>query len=184
MITRNFGTSRGLVRLGLSYLESIPGISTARPPAPGSVRRLVFVCHGNICRSAFAEAVARREGLDAASFGLSTSTGKGAHPPAAEAALRLGYDLSDHATTNAPDFVPQEGDYLLGMEHRHLRKLAEREGLSGLPRGLLGAYARPPFPPLHDPYKLDPAYMDVCLQRVEDAVKRLALTYPGARLSR
>ena len=183
MITRNFGTSRGLVRLGLSYLESIPGISTARPPAPGSVRRLVFVCHGNICRSAFAEEVARQAGVNAASFGLSTSSGKGAHPPAAEAALALGYDLSAHVTTNLPDYAPQQGDYLLGMEFRHLRKLAADPRLRDLPRGVLGAWASPPVPHLHDPYRLDPAYMVTCLKRVESAVQHLANVCPNARSS-
>lgn len=183
MIARNFGTSRGLVRLGLSYLESIPGISPVRPPVRYAVKRLVFVCHGNICRSAFAEAVARREGLAAASFGLSTSNGKGAHPPAIEAAGRLGYDLTDHVTTDLGAFELREGDYLLGMEHRHLRKLSVIGPMQRAPRGLLGAYAAPPLPHLHDPYKLDPAYMEVCLRRIETAVQRLALSYPAARLS-
>lgn len=183
MIERNFGTSRGLVRLGLSYFESIPGISPARPPVRYAVKRLVFVCHGNICRSAFAEAVARQQGLEAASFGLSTSSGRGAHPPAAEAALQLGYDLSGHITTDIDSFVLRPGDYLLGMEHRHLRRLAAMEAFRNVSRGLLGAYAAPPLPHLHDPYQLDPAYMELCLQRIETAVQRLALSYPAARLS-
>jgi protein-tyrosine phosphatase len=77
----------------------------------------------------------------------------------------------------------REGDYLLGMEHRHLRRLAGLAALKDAPRGLLGAYASPPLPHLHDPYKLDPAYMEVCLQRIETAVRQLAVSYPAARLS-
>ncbi len=181
-LTRNFGTSRGLVRLGLSYAEAVPLWSAAVRPEPCEVRRLVFVCHGNICRSAFAEGVARDLGIRAASFGLSTSKGKPAHEPARAAAAKLGHPIEAHLTTRAQDFVPQPGDYLLGMEHRHLRKLAALEHLAHLPRGLLGSYTSPPMPHLHDPYRLDPAFMEVCLRRVESGLIRLAQAYPGARL--
>jgi protein-tyrosine phosphatase len=182
-VTRNFGTARGLVRLGLSYVEAVPIWSAAVEPVPGEVQRLVFVCHGNICRSAFAEGVARDLGLSTASFGLSTSTGKAAHGPAKEAAKALGHPIEEHSTTRVQDFVPLRGDYLLGMEHRHLRKLAAIETLAHLPRGLLGRYACPPMPHLHDPYLLDPAFMEVCLRRVETAVQALARRYPRATLS-
>ncbi len=182
-VTRNFGTMRGLVRLGLSYVEAVPLWSASVKPAQGDIRRLVFVCHGNICRSAYAEWVARDLGLNAVSFGLSTSAGKAAHEPARNAAIALGHPIEAHLTSRVQDFVPQAGDYLLGMEHRHLRKLARLDTLSHLPRGLLGAYARPPLPHLHDPYRLDPAFMEVCLRRVESAVQGLALMYPGAQSS-
>lgn len=182
-LTRNFGTSRGLVRLGLSYVEAVSLWSAAVKPASGDVRRLVFVCHGNICRSAYAEGVARDLGLNAVSFGLSTSSGKRAHEPARAAALALGHPIEDHLTTRAEDFLPQPGDYLLGMEHRQLRRLAALDDLAALPRGLLGSYASPPMPHLHDPYLLDPAFMEVCLRRVQSAVQGLAKRYPGARLS-
>ncbi len=181
MIDQTFGTWRGAIRLGLSYVEVLPGLTAAKRPDPASVKRLVFVCHGNICRSAFADEVARNLGLNSASFGLSTTTGKGAYPHAAEIAAKLGHDLSAHLTTNVSEYVPQAGDYLLGMEHRHLRKLAQHPNLAEMPRGLLGSYARPPFPHLHDPYKLDPRYMEVCLRRIERAVAQLALSFPAAR---
>lgn len=181
-LTRSFGTTRGLVRLGLSYVEAVPLWSAAIKPVPGDVRRLVFVCHGNICRSAFAEGVARDLGLNSASFGLSTSNGKPAHEPARLTAAMLGHPIEAHRTTRAEDFTPQSGDYLLGMEHRHMRKLAGLDHLAQLPRGLLGSYASPPMPHLHDPYRLDPEFMEACLRRVKSAVTRLAQAYPGALL--
>lgn len=183
MIARTFGTWRGLARLALSYPQSLPGLSHARAPDPAAVRRLVFVCHGNICRSAVAEAVAHGLGLESASFGLSTTSGKPAHPEAAEAALALGHDLAAHRTTRVEDFAPRDGDVLLAMEHRHLARLAADERLRHLPRALLGRYLAPPLPHLHDPYRLDPAYMAVCLARVERAVRALAVRYPGAAVS-
>lgn len=181
-VTRNFGTVRGLVRLGVAWGEVALGMDGSKPAQVDHVQRLVFVCHGNICRSAFAEAVAHAEGLRAASFGLSTDSGKEAHAPASEAARRLGYDLSAHRTTRVEDFEPQPGDVLLGMECRHLRKLAGNAALADLPRMLLGRFATPPVPHLHDPYKLDPDYMTICLERTASAVRALKTVFPGARL--
>src|SRR5262245_66201200 len=43
------------------------------------VRRLVFVCHGNVCRSPYAEARVRQRGVRAASFGLVTTGGVAAN---------------------------------------------------------------------------------------------------------
>ncbi len=183
LITRLFGTPRGAVRLALSHAEVASGLAGLKRPAPGEVRRLVFVCHGNICRSAYAEALASRAGFATASFGLSTSTGAPAHAPLAELARERGMPLDAHRATAVVDFEPQAGDYLIGMEVRHLRKLAADSRLAHLPRGLLGTHARPPLPHLHDPYQLDPAYMPTCLSRIEDAVARLCLSYPGARVS-
>jgi protein-tyrosine phosphatase len=62
--------------LALSYAELATGLAGQLPPDPARVRRLVFVCHGNICRSAYAHVLARRAGARVASFGLSTATGK------------------------------------------------------------------------------------------------------------
>lgn len=179
LLTRNFGTFRGLIRLALAHGEVALGRDGSLPPDPAAVRRLVFVCHGNICRSAMADVAAREAGMRAASFGLSTSSGKGAHPPAIDAARALGFDLSAHRTTRVEDFAAQPGDLLLAMETRHLRKLAGIPALAETPRLLLGSAIGVPH--LHDPYQLDPAYMPVALERTARAVRALAASYPGAR---
>lgn len=182
MIQRTFGTFRGLIRLGISYGEVVLGMSATRQPVASEVKRLVFVCHGNICRSAFADVVARDLGMNVASFGLSTDSGKTAHPPVIAEAARRGIDLTAHRTTRVEDFKPEPGDLLLAMETRHLRKLAANGAVAALPRVLLGRWANPPFPHLHDPYELNPAYLLVCLDRIEAAVKRLPKAFPNARI--
>ncbi len=182
MIEAHFGTFRGLVRLGLAYGQVATGQAGIVNADPASIKRLVFVCHGNICRSAFADVVAQTLGLRAASFGLSTSAGAPAHGPACAAALARGHDLSAHRSTKVEDFQPQRGDFLLAMEVRHLKKLATLPAFADVPRSLLGLWGSPPLPHLHDPYKLDPAYMNICLARVENAVAGLAKAFPGARL--
>lgn len=180
MIDDHFGTWRGAVRLGLSYLEVATGRAAIKMPET-DVRRLVFICHGNICRSAFADVVARQAGLNTASFGLSTSAGLPAHPPAADAALQMGYDLSAHRTTRAEDFIPAAGDLLLAMEVRQLWRLSRDGKFSDLPRALLGLWAQPSTPHLHDPYELRSAYMLTCLKRIETAIPPLLKAFPAAR---
>ena len=183
MIRARFGTTRGFIRLMLSYPQVALGLSARRAPDAAQVRRLVFVCQGNICRSAFADVVARHLGARTASFGLSTTTGRAAHGPAIAAAHALGHDLSDHRAIDLADYIPQEGDLLLAMEVRQLHRLAADPRLGAMPRLLLGQWTRPMLPHLHDPYKLDDAYMLTCLRRVEQAVGTLVSAFPGARLS-
>jgi protein-tyrosine phosphatase len=182
MIAQRFGTFRGLVRLALTHAELALGRGAVRTDAPEAVRRLVFVCHGNICRSAFAEVAARRAGLAVTSFGLSTGSDKPAHGPAVEAAALLGHDLSAHRTTEMSDYIPCEGDLLLAMETRQLRRIAADPRLASLPRSLLGLYVRPSVPHLHDPYSLSDAYMATCLARIETAMLVLRVTFPNARV--
>lgn len=182
-IDSRFGTTRGAVRLALSYAELAVGRGAIARPDPAAVRRMVFVCHGNICRSAFADVAARRAGLRVASFGLSTDAGKPAHPPAVAVAADLGFDLSVHRATRGSDFIPEPGDLLLAMETRQLRRLAREVRFDGVPRTLLGLYASPIVPHLHDPYGLGAPYMLTCLKRIEQAVGHLAKAFPGARIS-
>ncbi|MEQ6334967.1 phosphotyrosine protein phosphatase [Sphingobium sp. MK2] len=183
MIRSRFGTFRGLVRLALAYPQLAIGRSGSVSPDPAHVRRLVFVCQGNICRSAFADVVARNMGVNSASFGLSTTTGRPAHEPAIVAARTLGHDMSAHCAVDMDDYVPETGDLLLAMEVRQLHRLATDPRLTGLPRMLLGRWTRPMLPHLHDPYRLDDRYMLRCLARIERAVGALVSAFPGARLS-
>lgn len=183
MIQSPFGTFRGLVRLVLSYPQLMLGRSGSLAPDPAQVRRLVFVCQGNICRSAFAHVVAQRAGLRVASFGLSTTSGRPAHKPAIAAARAMGHDLSDHKAIDLADYRPESGDLLLAMEVRQLHRLAADPRLKGTPRLLLGRWTRPMLPHLHDPYELDDRYMATCLRRIEQAVAALVSAFPGARLS-
>ena len=180
-IERRYGTARGAVRLFVTRAEIALGLAGERHPEPGEVRRLVFVCHGNICRSAYADVLARSLGLNAASFGLSTEPGSRAHRPIIKAARERGVDLAPHRSMPVEAFRPQPGDLLLAMESRHLRKLAGIQGLGGLPRLLLGRFAG--WPHLHDPYEIAPEYTAPCLGRIDEAVRKAGDAFPGVSLS-
>lgn len=182
-LNARYGTWRGLVRLMLAQAERVTG--RLRPfelHDPQAVRRVVFVCLGNICRSAYAEQVARAEGLRTASLGLSTTTGVGSPDAALAAAARQRMPMDAHRARDWSDFTLQPGDLLLAMEVRQVHELRRRLGdRSDVQVALLGNWCPAPMPHLHDPFTLSDDYFDTCFTRIRQAVVRLANDVPNAR---
>ncbi|MGL5839863.1 MAG: low molecular weight phosphatase family protein [Sphingorhabdus sp.] len=133
------------------------------------VERLVFVCHGNICRSAFAEGFAQARGWPAASFGLSTSPGRPAHPPVQLAAQEHGIDLNAHLSTPLQTFEPRPGDLYLVMEARQVARLRRDPRFKDSKIDLLGRYGG--MPHLHDPYLLSEAFTRTSLSDIARSVR-------------
>lgn len=170
----NFGTWRGAVRLLLGELEFLAGrLTPFLAPDLRGTQRLVFVCLGNINRSAFAHVVARSQGLRCASIGLSTTTGAPAYPMAVDVAPRYGLSLDAHRATNYADYVYVPGDLLLAMEVRHAHELVRR-GIPAHAITLLGHWARPHRIHIHDPHTLSEAYFRTCFAILHSAVVNLA----------
>ena len=181
LIDVGFATFRGFVRLVLGELEFVSGrLQPFVQIRPKEVRRLVFVCLGNINRSAFADVVATGLGAHSASFGLSTNTGEPAFDgiamllevPGISTAPVYGYDLAAHRATNFPDYTFQPGDLLLAMEVRHVRELVRR----GIPEdsiALLGHWARPHRIHIHDPHRHTDAYFRTCFAIIHSGVANL-----------
>lgn len=182
-LNARFGTWRGLVRLLLAHAERAAGrLQPFALQDPHAVRRVVFVCLGNICRSAYGEQVARAEGLHTASLGLSTTTGVGSPDPALAAAARQGMPMDAHRARDWKDFAVQPGDLLLVMEVRQAHEIRRRlGGRTDVQVALLGNWCTPAMPHLHDPFTLSDAYFDTCFTRVRQAVRRLAHDIPNAR---
>jgi protein-tyrosine phosphatase len=178
-IATRFGTFRGAVRLTLSYGQVAAG-AVPRYIDWAKADRLVFVCRGNICRSAFAEIVGREHQLPSVSFGLSTVTGLAPDAQAIKTAMGLHVDMSRHIATDVSDFIGAPGDLLLAMEVRQAQWLRCLHQFDGKPVSLLGNYANPIVPHLHDPVQLSPAYMDTCLRRIKGAVATIARHWHAA----
>jgi protein-tyrosine phosphatase len=181
-LERRHGTWRGAVRAMLGRAALRGGLlETYRLRHPERVRRVVFVCLGNICRSAYAHRVAASLGMPAVSIGLSTSTGAASPEAALHAAQRSGVDLSAHRATDFDDFEALPGDLFLAMEVRHADELQRRLiARSDVQIALLGLWCEPQMPHLHDPYTLSDAYFDRCFARVRQAVHGLHRALSGS----
>lgn len=91
---------------------------------------LVFVCHGNICRSPMAERVARRmlaeRGIDATveSYGLSAEeTGNPIDRRAVGVLREHGYDADNHTARRISAADMDGVDLVIGVEPYHVRQL-------------------------------------------------------------
>jgi len=174
-VRARFGTYRGLVRLLLAEVENRSGnFRRFKQIRWEIVKRDVFVCHGNICRSPYAARRAEAYGLTVASFGLSAGTGESADPSARRIAARRGVDLADHRACDAKDFDFQSGDLLLIMEPRQARAMARRLPTVPCQATLLGLWSRPRRPHIHDPHRLSDAYWEQCFDVIDSAVRTIA----------
>jgi len=190
VIDRRYGTHRGLIRLLLAHAELCTGRLDALTQVDfQATQRLVFVCQGNICRSAFADWYARSKGLPCASLGFATGGDAPAHPTAIETARRFGIDLTRHRTTDLEDFAFRPGDLALVMEIRQVKRLAPSLAGHDAQLSLLGLWARPKRPHIHDPNHLNMEYFETCFQAIASAVDgleeqlRSARSQSGARTS-
>ena len=123
-IAEVYGGKRGLyhhiVTTSKVYLG---GMRAARTIHWQSVQRLVFICQGNICRSAYAEAKARSLGCATASAGLSVAEPASSPLSAQSVAQLRGLDLSNHRSTSVKKLKLSDGDLLIAMEPRHINEL-------------------------------------------------------------
>lgn len=138
-----------------------------------SIDRLVFVCSGNICRSAFAEIVARSIGIETISAGIHAVDDAPANEQAVITAKTMGYDLSAHRTTPIMYPILRKNDLLVAMEpwqaNLLVNDLARRHFTT-----LLGMWGSPMRPYISDPFQCSPAYFEHCFNYIEKSVHAIA----------
>jgi protein-tyrosine phosphatase len=100
-----------------------------------TVRRILFVCMGNICRSPLVEAIARKRFADAAVVVEVASCGTGgwhageqADPRMRAAAAGAGYELSSHRARQLALEDFERYDLLLAMDSDNLREMQRMVG--------------------------------------------------------
>lgn len=150
---------------------------------------VLFVCHGNIMRSALAEAllVARAKSVHGAairvrSAGTHATPGSSADPRMQKAAGALGIPLEQHRATSLSRDLVEESDIVFVMDHlNEASVLARFPGLGAKVR-LLGSYS----PSTHegieirDPFIGDDAQASRCAVRVAACVDAFLATVRGS----
>lgn len=145
----------------------------------GAVRRLAFVCKGNICRSPYASARARALGVASVSFGLDAADGATADPAASRNALMRDVDLSAHRSTRLESSQIDKGDLLVVFEPWQLAE-CRRRAAGRLPAvSLLGVWARPVRPYIQDPYGRSDRYFQQCFSVIDANVAELVQHMAG-----
>ncbi len=146
----------------------------------GRVRHIVFVCHGNICRSAFAEHWLRsrlpEKALTIESCGLSVDRSTPPPDQALKASLELGIDLNSHRSKGFTQCDLKNADLVLSMEYNHHRRLIAMfpeyrykivllKQFAGFPRNLACN--------IHDPYGLDHQEFQRCFSLMQISLQGL-----------
>jgi len=173
-INDNYGSRRGLINsskeqflLWLGEYRLFQAVDWRR------VDRLVFICHGNICRSPLAEVYAHQLGVSALSFGLNCRNDAPADPRAVKYASKINLDLSGHRTQNIKLFKVQSSDLLIVMEPIHLLSMPDE--ISRLAQvTLAGLWLSRPSPYIHDPFNANDSFFTRCEDMVISSAKALA----------
>jgi protein-tyrosine phosphatase len=150
-------------------------------PGRADVRHVIFVCKGNICRSAFAEkALLKRlngKGLRVESCGLQAASGTIPPDEAILAAAEFGVDLSGHRARTPEECGMSEADLIMAMEFTQLLVLARRWPQWSERLVLLRSFA--PWPSsllcnIDDPFGCEPRAFHRCFTTIDRALDALA----------
>lgn len=171
-IIENYGGKAALLRaIYAKWQSNLGGFKQERQVDWEQVKRLVFVCRGNINRSAYAaEYSSHCLNFPTASCGLETDNGLSASDHAiANGALR-GTDLSHHKTTRLEDIEHQAGDLYIVFEPEHANLVRERLGNPDTMVTILGLWSNNPCPYIQDPICRSDTYFQACFERTEQGV--------------
>jgi protein-tyrosine phosphatase len=172
-VADRYGSKKGLLRTHWHRLLYFLGFYRKYQAIDWSnAHRLVFICKGNICRSAFAEAVARSRGGVAESYGIDTVDAAPANPTAIVIASEKGLDLSQHRTSKLDSYCYQQGDVLLAMEPWQADAVAASLGPER-PVTLLGLWGDNITPHIEDPFNSSPEYFHRCFDLIFEIVTQL-----------
>ena len=137
------------------------------------IKRVVFICKGNICRSAFAERVARKVGVEVISCGINAIVDGPANREAVRIAKQMGYDLSVHRTTPIMYPIFLKSDLLVVMEPEQ-SDIVKYYLTKAHHITLLGLWGKPERPFIYDPYGTTPEYFRSCFNFIEKSVYAIA----------
>jgi Protein-tyrosine-phosphatase len=146
---------------------------------PGTV---VFICHGNICRSPFAEGIFRKRLGSVGIFLIRAIRSAGfvgpdrSSPPAAlESAMKFGVDMTAHRSALINNELAREANLLVTMSAEQARDLRKRFPSSNALILVLGDLD--PFPietrTIRDPWRCPPEVFDASYARIDRCVQEL-----------
>jgi protein arginine phosphatase len=182
-IRQRLGTQAGRI-YGDLWLRDVLRMRAANQRlVPRSARSFVFVCYGNIMRSAMAEFLMRKALKEAGveqqvrivSAGLHASAGREAHPWAQEASAGLGISLAEHKAKPLTREMVEQADCVLAMDFQNKAELLALYPEAQEKFFMLSAYAQGPwqYREIPDPYLGDLKATRHCAEQLQTCVQNL-----------
>ena len=140
------------------------------------IHRVLFICYGNICRSAFAERAGptRWPAVEVESAGFHTKTGRASPIQAAEVARSLGIDLSNWSSRGLTEGQIDAADLIVLMDGHNLDSLKRVFPRAVHKATLLGLFNREGPIEIADPYNADEEQMREVFKDILRAMDALA----------
>ena len=139
------------------------------------IKRIVFVCVGNICRSPFAEIIALSNniGIPVISAGLEASGKDSPDPTAKKIAKEFGYNMDHLCSTALANLKLFDSDLLVVMEPHHLKRISVMHQNMNFQVTLLGGWDDDPVLTINDPYGGSEARFRVIFSHIQVSVENL-----------
>lgn len=186
-IIRRLGPGAGKIYAGLRMRDVMGLRAENQRKVPLNARSFVFVCFGNIMRSAMAEFLMKKaltqspqvsaQNVRIVSAGLHASPGREAHEWMQEAANRLGISLTSHRSKLLTREMVDQADAIFAMDFQNKAELLALYPDASEKIFMLSAYAEGPWKDreIPDPYLADPEGTRYCAGQLEICVHNLLM---------
>ncbi|MBM3758730.1 MAG: hypothetical protein FJW36_00625 [Acidobacteria bacterium] len=146
------------------------------------MRSVLFVCYGNIMRSAFAEACFRDEmsrnpklaGIRVASAGVRAQTGERAETHARAMAKRFGLSLESHRATRTSNELLRQFDQIYIMDQLNEDLLLGDTTEAASKTAYLSSLVPGTRKEIEDPYCQSDRQLEACFKTIQQAVRSLS----------
>jgi protein-tyrosine phosphatase len=182
-IVLRLGPGAGRIYASLRLLDVFGVRGANQRLVPPSARSFLFVCFGNIMRSAMAEFLMRQALHEAGvesracitSAGLHATVGREAHPWAQEAAAGLGVSLTEHRAKPLTRDMVEQADCVFAMDFQNKAELLTLYPEAQERIFMLSAYAEGPwqYREIPDPYLGDLEITRVCCGQLRICIQNL-----------
>ncbi len=182
-IVNRLGPRAGRIYAGLRFRDVVGVRTENQRRVPPSARSFVFVCFGNIMRSAMAEFLMRKAAREAGleqeikivSAGLHASPGREAHPWVQEASAGLGISVGGHRSKLLTAEMVEQADCVFAMDFQNKAELLTLYPAAHEKIYMLSAYAEGPWQhrEIPDPYLGDLTATQYCGEQLRTCIRNL-----------
>lgn len=148
------------------------------------MKKILFVCTGNTCRSPMAEGIMRKllenvglnERYEVSSAGTSVFSNFGASPHALMVMDEMGIDLSEHRAKSITEEMLKEANLILTMTKEQKALLGEAFEIAALKTFTVAEYAVGSLKDIADPFGGDPEDYRYCRDELMNYLLKMVET--------